>query len=173
MKKVWEYIPTIVCKCSLRWFLNFALMKDKVENVRSSSTDPRTCTIILFVDLKNSENECFKMREAFNVCQSCIKGLTWNGVAILATTLDFMVILNMLDYISKTFTNKMVEQIFDTSRDAFASKILIGFKCRSLPQCDLINSICQFKFSSTSPCGQYWIINLHSIHEMRCWKSSS
>jgi hypothetical protein len=52
-----------------------------------------------------------------------------------------MVILNMLDYISKALTDRMVEQFFDTSTDAFASKILIGFKRHSLPQCDLINSI--------------------------------
>jgi len=133
VKKVWEYIPTIMCKCSLRRFFNFDFIKDKVENVCSSSTDPMTCTIIIFVDLKNYRNECFKIQKAFNVCQSCMKWLTWNGISIPTATLNFMVILNMLNYISKALTNRMAKQFFDTSRDVFVSKILTGSKHRSLP----------------------------------------
>ncbi len=39
-------------KCSLRWFLNLDFMKERVENVCSHSTNPNTCTIAIFDNLK-------------------------------------------------------------------------------------------------------------------------
>jgi hypothetical protein len=36
----------------LRQFLNFDFIKDEVENVHSSSIDFRTCTIIIYANLK-------------------------------------------------------------------------------------------------------------------------
>ncbi len=43
--------------------------------------------------------------------------LKWNGASIATTTLHFMVILNMLDYISKPLMDKMDGQIIFTSKD--------------------------------------------------------
>jgi hypothetical protein len=82
-------------------------MKNNVENVHSSSTNPGTCTIVSSAKLKNSGNECLRMQEASNVLQNYVKGLTWNGTSIAVKTLDFMVILNMLTCISKPLTYKM------------------------------------------------------------------
>jgi hypothetical protein len=67
VKKVWEYIPTIVCKCSLKQFFNFDFMKDNVENVHSFSTDLSTCSIAIFANMRISRNECLRMRNASNV----------------------------------------------------------------------------------------------------------
>jgi hypothetical protein len=69
------------------------------------------------------------MQEASNVLQNHVKGLTWNGTSIVATTLDFMVILNMLICISRLFMNKMDGQIMATSKDVLDNEILIGSKC--------------------------------------------
>jgi hypothetical protein len=96
---------------SLKQFLNFDFMKDEVENVCSSSIDPNICIVVISTNLIFLRNECFKMYEASNVQQSHVKGLTWNGASIAIATLDFVVILNMLDYISKTRTYIMVGQI--------------------------------------------------------------
>jgi hypothetical protein len=46
--------------------------------------------------------------------------------------LAFIVILNMLDCISRTLIEKIDGQILATSKDEFASKILIGSKHRSM-----------------------------------------
>ncbi len=56
MKKIWEYITTTMCKCSLKQFFNFDFMKDNVENVRSSSTNSNIYTIVISTNLKNSKN---------------------------------------------------------------------------------------------------------------------
>jgi hypothetical protein len=63
------------------------------------------------------------MQETSNVHQSCVKGLTWNGTSIVATTLDFMVILNMLAYIFKPHVDKMDGQILATSKNVLSSKV--------------------------------------------------
>jgi hypothetical protein len=51
-------------------------MKERVENVRSSSIDPNTCTTAIFANLKNLGKECCKMWKASKVRQSPFKGLT-------------------------------------------------------------------------------------------------
>ncbi len=109
--------------------LQFWLHENNVENVCSSCIDPNTCTIIISANLKISKNECLMMQEASNVLQNHVKGLTWNGTSIVATTLDFMVILNMLVCISRLFMNKMDGQIMATSKDVLDNEILIGSKC--------------------------------------------
>jgi hypothetical protein len=82
-------------------------MKEKVENVLSSSTNLNTCTIAISPSLRNLRNKCLKIQETSNVHQSYIKGLTWNGTSIATATLDFIVILNMLDCMSRTFAKRM------------------------------------------------------------------
>jgi hypothetical protein len=72
------------------------------------------------------------MWEASNVFQSHVKGLTWNGASIVATTLDFMVILDMLAYISRAFVDKMDGQILATSNDILEFESLIGSKHHSM-----------------------------------------
>jgi hypothetical protein len=68
-------------------------MKERVENICSSSTKPNTCIATIFVSLKNLRNECYKMQEASKVRQSQgFKGSIWNGTSITTLTLDFIVI---------------------------------------------------------------------------------
>jgi hypothetical protein len=47
-----EGVPTTMCKCSLRWFFNLDFIKERVENVLSSSTNPNTYTIAISAKLK-------------------------------------------------------------------------------------------------------------------------
>jgi hypothetical protein len=70
-------------------------------------------------------------------------------------TLDFMVILNMMDCILRPLANKMDGQILAISNNVFAPKILIGSKHHSMQQRDLINSRLWLKFSFASPGSQY------------------
>jgi len=64
------------------------------------------------------------------VHKSQIKGLTLNGTSIAMVTLNFMVILNRLDCISKAFDDKMDGKILVASMDVvFAFKILTSSKC--------------------------------------------
>jgi hypothetical protein len=63
------------------------------------------------------------MQEISSVHQSYVKELTWNGTCIAATTLDFMVILNMLDYNSKPHVDKMDGQILATSKNVLSPKV--------------------------------------------------
>jgi ribosomal protein S10 len=51
-------------------------MKEKVENVHSSSIDPNTCITIKSTNLKNLEKKCHQMRKAYEMHQNQIKGLT-------------------------------------------------------------------------------------------------
>jgi len=51
-------------------------MKERVENVHSSSTNPNTCITVKSIDLKNSEKKCHQMQEAYEMHQSQMKGLT-------------------------------------------------------------------------------------------------
>jgi hypothetical protein len=104
-------------------------MKERVENVCSSSTNHSTWIIAISISLKKFRNECLKVQETSNVHQSCVKGLTWNGTSIVATTLDFMVILNMLDYISKPHGDKMDGQILATLKNVLEFESLMGSKC--------------------------------------------
>jgi hypothetical protein len=62
--------------------------------------------------------------------KSQIKGLTLNGTSIAMVTLNFMVILNRLDCISKALDDKMDGQILVASMDVvFAFEILTSSKC--------------------------------------------
>jgi hypothetical protein len=58
--------------------------------------------------------------------------LKWNGASIATTTLDFMVILNMLNYNFKPLMDKMDGQIIFTSKDVLESKSLTSSKCHSM-----------------------------------------
>lgn len=99
------------------------------ENGKHFFISTNSRTIAISTSLKNSGKECSKMREASKMCKHQIKGLTWNGTSTLVAALDFMVILNRLDYISKALVNIMNGEILATCKDiAFAFKILIGFK---------------------------------------------
>jgi hypothetical protein len=68
------------------------------------------------------------MWEASKVCQSWVKGLTWNGASITIITLNCIMILNKLDYMSKTFVDKIVGQILGTTRGKLAFEVLISSK---------------------------------------------
>ncbi len=98
-------------------------MKEKVENVRSFSIEPNICITAIFSNLKNSGKECCKMQKANNICESQIKGLTWNGASI-TTTLYCIVIFKILDYMLKALANKIVEQILATTRGELAFEVL-------------------------------------------------
>jgi hypothetical protein len=120
IEKIWiksaatKYILTKVLKCSLKQFLNLKFKKEGMENVHSSSTKPNTCITATFANLKNSKKECHKMWEASKMCQSQVKGLTWNGASIVVVGLNCIVILNKLDYISRTLVGQIVGQILGT-----------------------------------------------------------
>ncbi len=81
---------------------------------------PLTPTLALLSSLptwKNLEMNAFGFRKLPMFSKAMhVKGLTWNGASIVATTLDFMVILNMLTCISIPLTNKMDGQILATSQ---------------------------------------------------------
>ncbi len=99
-------------------------MKDNVENVCSSSTDPNICTTAIFANSKNSKKKCCKIWEAYRVCQSQVKGLTWNGASIVTIALDFIVILKVLDCMSRALTDRMARQILVPARCELAFEIL-------------------------------------------------
>ncbi len=88
----------------------FKFHERKGGNVHSSSINPNSCTTTIFANLKNLGKECYKMWEASKVCQNQVKGLTWNGASI-AATLYYIVILKILDYMSRTFIDKIVGQM--------------------------------------------------------------
>jgi hypothetical protein len=50
------------------------------------------------------------MWEASRVCQSQVQGLTWSGASI-ATTLYYIMILKILDCMSRTFIDKIAGQM--------------------------------------------------------------
>ncbi len=50
-------------------------MKERVENVHSSSTNPNICTIVNSTNLKNVRKECHKMWEISKMRQSRVKEL--------------------------------------------------------------------------------------------------
>jgi len=58
--------------------------------------------------------------------------MKWNCHSIAVATLDFMVILNMMDCIPRPPTNKMDGQILDISNNVLAFKIMIGSKHDSM-----------------------------------------
>jgi hypothetical protein len=99
-------------------------MKEKVENVQASSTHPNTCITTIFANLKNLKKECRRMWEAIEMHQSRTKGLTRNVASIAMATLNYIMILKTLDYMSKTFANIIAKQILATSRSRLASKVL-------------------------------------------------
>lgn len=75
--------------------------KERVKKVCSSSINPNTCTLVIFVSLKISMNGCLEMQEASNVRQSQISNnFIWNGASIVTKTLKFMDILNMAKMIA-------------------------------------------------------------------------
>jgi hypothetical protein len=123
-----KYILTTILKCSLKRFLNLEFVKERMENVHSSSINPNTCITTIFANLKNLRKECHKMWETSKVCQNQVKGLTWNGASIVIVTLNCIVILNKLDYVSRALVNKIVGQILGTTRGKFAFEVLIGSK---------------------------------------------
>jgi hypothetical protein len=51
-------------------------MKERVENVHSSSTNPNTCITAIFANLKNFEKKCCQMWETSEMHQNQVKGLT-------------------------------------------------------------------------------------------------
>jgi hypothetical protein len=146
-----------VCKCSLRRFLNLDFIKEKVENVFSSSTNLNTCIIAIFPSLKIFKNECLKIQEASNVHQSHVKGLTWNGTSIATTMLDFIVILNMLDCIYTTLAERM---------DKFQASFNAIMKFNQLH-----TIVKNFFYITLKPILK--ITYPRNIHQMKCWKSCS
>jgi hypothetical protein len=123
-----KYILTTILKCSLKQFLNSEFKKERMENVHSSSTKPNTCIIVIFANLKNSKKECHKMWETSKMCQSRIKGLTWNGASIAVVGLNCIMILNKLDYLLRAFVDQIVGQILGTVKGKLAFEVLIGSK---------------------------------------------
>jgi hypothetical protein len=101
-------------------------MKDSVENVHSSSIDPNTCIVTFFVNLKTQGKNVVKIWEAYRVCQSQVKGLTWNDASIVVVTLDCIVILKIFDYVSKALANKMVGRILVPTRCELPFEVLIN-----------------------------------------------
>ncbi len=97
-----------------------------MENVHSSSINPNICITAIFANLKNLGKECHEMWEPSKVCQSRIKGLTWNDASITLVIVNSIVILNKLDYISRAFVNKIIGQILGTTRGKLAFEVLIG-----------------------------------------------
>jgi hypothetical protein len=136
-------------------------MKKRVENVCSSCINPNTWTITIFASLKKIGNECLKMWEASNVLR-----LTWNGASIATTTLDFMVILNMLDYISKPLMDKMDARIIFTSKDVLELKKLTSSKRHSVRLDQFQMTIEIFFCITLKPI--LWITNSHNVLDMKC-----
>jgi hypothetical protein len=68
------------------------------------------------------------MWEASKMCQSWIKGLTWNGASIAVIGLNCIVILNKLNYLSRALVNQIVGQILGTTKGKLAFEVLIGSK---------------------------------------------
>ncbi len=94
-----KYILTTVLNNSFKQFFDLKFKKERMENVHSSSTKPNTSIIATFANLKNSRKKWHKMWEASKMCQSKVKGLTWNGASIVVIGLNCRVILNKLDYL--------------------------------------------------------------------------
>jgi hypothetical protein len=92
-------------------------MKKKVENVHSSSIEPNIYIGTIFANLKNSRKECQQMWEASKIHRSQVKGLSWNCASIVVATLDCIMILKLLDCMSRTLIDKVIRQILDTSKD--------------------------------------------------------
>ncbi len=103
-------------------------MKEKVENVHSSSADPNTYITAIFTNLKNSKKTCCQIWEAFEGHQNQMKGLTWNGASIAMATLNCIMILKTLDYMSKTLTNIIGKQILTTCKSKLAYEVFIDSK---------------------------------------------
>ncbi len=68
------------------------------------------------------------MWETSKNCQSQVKGLTWNGASVIVATLDCIMILKALDYMSKTLANKIAKQILATIKCKLAFEVLISSK---------------------------------------------
>ncbi len=66
------------------------------------------------------------MWEASKIHQSRVKGLSWNCASIVVATLDCIMILKILDYMSRTLVDKVIRQNLDTSRDELAFEVLSG-----------------------------------------------
>ncbi len=99
-----------------------------MENVHSSSINPNICITTIFANLKNLGREYHKMWEPSKVCQSRVNGLTWNGASIVVVILNWIAILNKLDYMSRALVDKIVGQILGTTRGKLAFEVLIGSK---------------------------------------------
>ncbi len=63
------------------------------------------------------------MWEVNKVCKSWVKGLTWNGASI-TTTLDCIMIFKILDYMLKTFADRIAKQILDAAKGELAFEVL-------------------------------------------------
>ncbi len=68
------------------------------------------------------------MWETSKDCQSQIKRLTWNGASIIVATLDCIMILKALNYMSRTLVNKITKQILATIRGKLAFEVLTSSK---------------------------------------------
>ncbi len=111
-----KYILTTVLNNSFKQFFDLKFKKERMENVHSSSTKPNTSIIATFANLKNSRKKWHKMWEASKMCQSKVKGLTWNGASIVVTTLNCIMILKRLNYMPRALVDKINGQILATTR---------------------------------------------------------
>jgi hypothetical protein len=73
------------------------------------------------------------MQEASKVHQSRTKGLTWNGASIATIALDCIVILKILDYMSRALIDRILRQILATTRGEFVSQPHFGLSVRVKP----------------------------------------
>jgi hypothetical protein len=78
--------------------------------------------------LKNFEKKCCQMWETSEMHQNQVKGLTWNGASIVVATLDCILILKTLDYMSKTLIKIIGKQILTTCRSKLTSEAFIDSK---------------------------------------------
>jgi hypothetical protein len=101
-------------------------MKEKVEFFLSSSTKPNICITAISTNLKNPREKCRKMQKASEIYHKWVKGLAWNGASIAIATLICIVNLKGLDYMSRTFVDRINGQILVTIRGELASKVLKG-----------------------------------------------
>ncbi len=90
-----------------------------------------TLTLLLFLPTwKFLEMNALGCGKPSIISKTMLKDRHEYGASIVATTLDFMVILNMLTCISKPLANKLDGQIIATSKDVFKSKSLTCSKRR-------------------------------------------
>jgi hypothetical protein len=162
-----------MCRCSLRQLFNFNFIKEKVENVCSTFTNHNIWIVAISISLKKFRSECLKMQETFNVHQSCVKGLRWNAAFIATTTLDFMVILNMLDYISKPHVDKMWTNPSNFQECTWVQKFdRFQMSLRAKMWLDQLQMMIKILLHITlKPI--LWITISHNVHDIRCWKTWS